>query len=243
MLTFLTLVSGLAWTVTYLACIRVGFRDRTYCMPAVPLALNLSWECVYAAEGLQRPMQLQTVVDIVWAVLDALILVTFLRYGRAEQPRPLADAVALLALLRDGRSAEPRMISRRRFVAWAVLLLAFAFALQVLVFVHFGAHDAARYSAFVMNAAMSLAFLAMAGMRAPGRGQSRVIAAAKLVGTLAATVIFGVIEGSAFVLGLGIACAVLDVLYLIVVIRDVDRRTPASTTASAAPAHATAATS
>jgi hypothetical protein len=234
MLTFLTLVSGLAWTLTYLACIRLGFRDDTYCMPAVPLALNLSWECVYAADGLRRPMELQTVVDIVWAMLDALILVTFLRYGRAEQPRPLTDAVALMVLLRDGRSEEPRMISRGRFASWAVLLLAVAFALQILVVVHFGSHDGARYSAFLMNALMSLAFLALAATRTPGRGQSRVIAAAKLIGTLAATTIFGVIEGSAFVLGLGIVCAVLDVLYLLVVIRDVDRRAPASRTTPAA---------
>jgi hypothetical protein len=176
-------------------------------------------------------------------VLDALILVTFLRYGRAEQPRPLADAVALMALLRDGRSEEPRMISRARFASWAVLLLAVAFALQILVIVHFGPHDGARYSAFLMNALMSLAFLAMAATRTPGRGQSRVIAAAKLIGTLAATATFGVIEGSALVLGLGIVCAVLDVLYLHVVILDVDRRAPSSTTASAAPATATAAAS
>jgi hypothetical protein len=242
MLTLLTLVSGLAWTLTYLACIRLGFRDRTYCMPAVPLALNLSWECVYAADGLRRPMELQTVVDVVWAVLDALILVTFLRYGRAEQPRPLADAVALMALLRDGRSVEERMLSRVRFASWAVLLLAVAFALQILVVVHFGPHDGARYSAFLMNAFMSLAFLAMAATRKSGRGQSRVIATSKLIGTLAATVIFGVIERSGFVLGLGIVCAMLDVLYLVVVIRDVGQRVPASRTGSTtATATATAA--
>jgi hypothetical protein len=224
----LTLVCGLGWTVTYIACIRLGFRDRTYCMPAVPLALNLSWECVYTARALQDPFGLQTAVDVVWMLLDAVILVTFLRFGRTEQPRPIAGALRLITSLRDGREIEAQPLSRAAFATWVVVLLAVGFALQILFVGEFGYRDGARYSAFLINVFMSLAFLAMAATRPRGRGQSRVIAAGKLIGTLGATMVFGVLEGSPFVLGLGIVCAALDVLYLLVVIRDADRRTPAA---------------
>jgi hypothetical protein len=234
MFPFLTLVFGLGWTVTYIACIRLGFRDRTYCMPAVALALNFSWECVFTAHALQEALGLQTVVNIVWTVLDAVILVTFLRFGRTEQPRPTAGALRLLTSLRDGRDIEAQPVSRVTFATWAVVLLAVGFAVQILFVGEFGYSDAAVYSAFLINVFMSLAFLAMAATRPPGRGQSRVIAVSKLVGTLGATAAFGIVASSAFVLGLGIICAVLDVLYLIVVIRDIDRRTSTATAAEPA---------
>jgi hypothetical protein len=41
---FLTLVSGIAWTLVYIDAIRVGFKDKSYAMPLFALALNLGWE-------------------------------------------------------------------------------------------------------------------------------------------------------------------------------------------------------
>ena len=34
MILFLTIVSGLAWTVVYADAIRIGFKDRSYAIPA-----------------------------------------------------------------------------------------------------------------------------------------------------------------------------------------------------------------
>jgi len=53
-------------------------------------------------------------------------------------------------------------------------------------------------------------FVARRGLR----GQSRTIAGAKLVGTAAPTVLFGAMEGSVLILGLGILCAMLDAVYV-----------------------------
>jgi hypothetical protein len=194
----LTLVSGIAWTIVYLTCIRRGFREKTYCMPSAALALNFSWECVYAVHGLSGPLTLQTIVDVVWALADVVIIVTFLLYGRYEFPGDL---------------------SRVWFVAWAVVLGGLSFTVQVLFVDQFGFHTASRYSAFLMNVVMSVLFLAFAINRGSDRGQSWVIAVARGVGTMAATGVFGVLEHSSFVLGLGIACAVLDALYLVVVLQ------------------------
>jgi predicted lipid-binding transport protein (Tim44 family) len=46
------------------------------------------------------------------------------------------------------------------------------------------------------------------------RGQSLVIAAAKWIGTLAPTILFGALAGSAFIFGLGLLCSVFDLAYI-----------------------------
>lgn len=60
MVTVLAALSGLAWTVVYLDCIRVGFRDRTYAMPVAALALNIAWESLHAVHGLATTVSMQT---------------------------------------------------------------------------------------------------------------------------------------------------------------------------------------
>ncbi len=189
---FLTLVGGVAWTVVYVDAIRIGFRQRTYAIPVAALALNFAWEVVYTVQGFQD-VDVQTFVTATWALADVVIVVTFFRFGRAELPG---------------------FVSRGLFVGWSVLLFGTAFAVQLLFLEQFGAHDAPRYSAFLQNVLMSGLFVAMFVARRGLRGQSRTIAVAKLVGTGANTVLFGPIEGSVFVLGLGILCAVLDAVYV-----------------------------
>ncbi|MGW7100013.1 hypothetical protein [Streptomyces sp. NPDC054838] len=81
-------------------------------------------------------------------------------------------------------------------------------------------HDATRYSAFLQNLLMSVLFLSLYTARRGRRGQSMVIAAAKWLGTLAPTVLFGVIEDAPFILGLGVLCSVFDLAYIALLARD-----------------------
>ena len=46
------------------------------------------------------------------------------------------------------------------------------------------------------------------------RGQTLTIAIAKWIGTLAATALYGVVVASPFILGLGIICCGLDIVYI-----------------------------
>ena len=39
---FLTVLSGLAWTVVYVEAIRIGLRDRSYAIPAAALTARSS---------------------------------------------------------------------------------------------------------------------------------------------------------------------------------------------------------
>ncbi|KIF03215.1 hypothetical protein PL81_25550 [Streptomyces sp. RSD-27] len=189
----LTLVSGLAWTLVYVEAVRVGVRDRTYAMPVAALALNLAWEVTYAVGDLRSGLSPQGVVNVVWAAADLVIVYTYLRHGRAELPA---------------------FVTRPVFAAWSALVFATGFAVQWLFLAQFGTHDASRYAAFLQNLLMSGLFLGLYAARRGPRGQSLLIAVAKWLGTLAPTVLFGVVEGSGFILGLGALCSVFDLAYI-----------------------------
>jgi hypothetical protein len=193
----LTTISGSAWTIVYVSAIWIGFRQKTYAMPIAALGLNLAWESIYAAPDLRSATPVQGVVDIVWALADIIILYTFFKFGRSE---------------------FPRFLTRRMFVLWAAMVFGTAYALQWLFIVEFGLNDASRYSAFLQNLLMSGLFIAMFVARRGIRGQTLTIAIAKWIGTLAASILYGVIEASPFILGLGIMCCVFDLAYIGLVI-------------------------
>ncbi|MFD4869240.1 hypothetical protein [Streptomyces sp. NPDC058412] len=197
----LTLVSGIAWTVVYVEAIRVGLRDRTYAMPVAALALNFAWEATYAVHEVTAGVSAQGVVNVVWAAADVVIVYTYLRFGRAELPA---------------------FVTRPLFAAWSVLVFGTGFAVQWLFLAHFGVHDATRYSAFLQNLLMSGLFIALYAARQGPRGQSLTIAVAKWLGTLAPTLLFGVLEDSPFILGLGILCSVFDLAYIGLLLRKGD---------------------
>jgi hypothetical protein len=189
----LTVLSGVAWTVVYVVAIRIGFQQRTYAIPAVALALNIAWESIYGISGLATDPSVQTFINLAWAAADVLIIYTFLRYGRSELPQ---------------------FVSRPMFVAWCVLIFAAAYVVEWLFIVEFGWAEAPKYSAFLQNLLMSGLFIAMFVARQGSRGQSIVIAVAKWIGTFAPTIAFGILAGSAFILGVGLLCSVFDLAYL-----------------------------
>ena len=172
---FLTIVSGLAWTVVYIEAIRLGFKYKTYAMPVAALALNIGWETIYGVHGLTQTISAQSIINLLWAAADVVIVYTFFRFGRAELPK---------------------FITRPLFIG------------------EFGWTDGARYSAFLQNLLMSGLFIAMLVARRGVRGQSLVIAVAKWLGTLAPTILIGVLGHLPFILWIGLLCSVLDLIYI-----------------------------
>ena len=84
---FLTLLSGICWSIVYIELIRKGFQDRTYAMPLFALGLNFAWEIIYSVDGLLlSPASVQGWVNLVWATLDGVIVYTFFKYGREYFP-------------------------------------------------------------------------------------------------------------------------------------------------------------
>jgi hypothetical protein len=188
----LTLISGAAWTIAYIAAIRIGLVQRTYAIPSAALALNLAWESLYAGRGLIDGPSLQVVINIVWFGADIVIAYTFFRFGRGE---------------------FPAFVTRGIFIGWGVGIILVAYAVQGLFVVQFGWNSAQEYTAFLQNALMSGLFIAMFVARRGSRGQSVVLAVAKWIGTLAATIISAIL-GIPFLVGLGIICSVFDLAYI-----------------------------
>jgi hypothetical protein len=210
--TVLELLSGIAWTVVYIEAIRLGFSQRTYAIPIAALALNISWEWTYTTLDLaQDPAQAQTWINLAWALADSVILCTYFRFGRQELPA---------------------FVTKPLFAVWGVGVVATSFLVQWLFIAEFGLDDRAApsYSAFLQNLLMSGLFIAMfVGRRGP-RGQSLVVAVAKWVGTLAPTIVFGILRDSSFILGLGILCSIFDLAYIAILVGA--RRNPVANTST-----------
>ena len=191
LVTALTLISGISWSIVYITIINRGFKDKTYGMPLFALAFNIAWEFMFGFLIGER-FSLQKIVNIAWFLLDAIILYTYFKYGRREFPKSV----------------------ERFFVLWS--LAAFAVAFLTIYFAHFEFEDfwGARYSAFAQNLMMSVLFIGMLVRRNNVDGQSMYVAIFKWLGTLAPTIQMYFQTGSRLILILGIGCFLYDVIYM-----------------------------
>lgn len=196
MFTALSILSGILWTITYVLIIRRGFLDGTYGMPLVALCANLSWEFIFAFVHPHGPVQRP--INVVWFLLDAVILFQFLRYGPREFPR------------------LPQIL----FYSMFALSLVMSFCAILFMTYEFGDYDGA-YSAFGQNLLMSALFISMLYSRRSLRGQSPAIALCKLAGTALASAAFYFFkpeyDASALLPFLFAAILLLDVIYLLMI--------------------------
>ena len=190
----LIIISGICWSAVYADSIRTGFKQKTYCMPLFALGLNIAWEGIYAYTDLfiRGDIGAQAIANTAWFLLDIFILVSFFKFGREEMEGDLG---------------------KKLFVPWTVLVLISCFVLQVLFMVEFGDVAGEKYSAFLQNIVMSIAYLYMLGRRKSSKGQTMLIAVCKCIGTLTPT-IFGTIEGNMFILVTGVICFIFDLIYI-----------------------------
>lgn len=204
---FLTLLSGIGWMIVYEECIRLGFKQKTYAMPFFALGLNFSWELIYTladifwgAHGPLTGMTLaQAVVNAFWVCLDVVILVTYLMYGKKE---------------------FPKTVNQKFFYPWSVLVIGVCFGLQIIFIKEYGYVMAAQYFAFLQNLLMSVLFIAMYAKRGSMEGQSILLAVAKWIGTLAPTILMGIMTYNVIVLVTGIFCTVFDLIYISLLLND-----------------------
>jgi hypothetical protein len=197
---FLVIFSGVCWTLVYVEGIRVGMRDRSYAIPFWALALNLAWELLNAA--LQYRLEgavVQVWISSLWFLMDLGILYTYFRHGRVDSPTCLPSAW---------------------FLPWSLLVLAIAFVLQSAFILEFGLMVGRAYAAFLQNLLMSVLFISMLVARGHRGGQSLAIAVSKWLGTLAPTILFGLVGTQEFegpnglLLVLGVFCSVFDLMYI-----------------------------
>lgn len=203
--TFLTILSGIGWIIVYEECIRLGFKQKTYAMPFFALGLNFAWELIYTLSDIffeaHGPLVgmtlLQTIANAAWVCMDVLILATYFLYGKKEWPST---------------------VNHKWFWPWSILGLVCCFALQLVFIEEFGFVMAAQYSAFLQNLVMSILFIAMYTKRGTMEGQSILLAVSKWIGTLAPTILMGVITYNSIVLVCGMFCTIFDLIYLALLI-------------------------
>ena len=193
MVLFLLLLSGICWTIVYIQLILVGFKDKTYGMPFVALALNFAWETLHSYIGLKSNLSsIQTWITLIWLLLDIVIVYTYLKYGRKH---------------------FPKYTSKKFFLPWSILIFLMSFIIQYYFVIEFGALGG-LYSAFLQNLIMSILFINLLINRIDIKGQNLNIAIYKWIGTLAPTILYGVIQGNKLILVLGIFCSIFDILYI-----------------------------
>ena len=189
----LTLVSGIAWFIVYIELIRTGFSQKTYGMPLFALGLNLVWETIYSFDALSQGISVQGIVNLIWMMLDVVILVTYFKYGRARFSND----------------------TKKYFIPWSILVLITCVLIQFAFYFEFHGISAAQYSAFAQNAAMSIMFVIMLMQREDTKGQNLTIATAKWIGTLAPTILMGFLhEINIYIILMGAICCFFDILYI-----------------------------
>jgi len=164
-------ICGIGWIIAYIEALRVGFRDKSYGIPFMTLALNFTWEIYYTYQGyLVFGSHVSTYVNCIWVLIDIGILYTYFKYGRKEV-----------------KASQPTF-----YLQAGVFLLA-CFIIQHIAFQQVGIVNGALYGGYLINFLMSFLFVRMYFRRADLKGQSLLIAIPKCIGTFSTTILFGII--------------------------------------------------
>lgn len=193
------------WSVTYIECIRKGFEDKTYCIPFFAICMNYSVEilCLVHCFITYDTRVLTYVVHSLQVMLDTGIVITYLKYGKRE-----------LALLLSHQNIKNRLCVGKYFVIRTIVNA--LVVIMVLTICYIYVSNWKGYFQFVDNLIMSVLFIAMYFVRKGNRGQNLCIAITKMLGTLSATLMVGVVSKVIPILVIGLICFVLDIAYIII---------------------------
>jgi hypothetical protein len=148
------------WIIAYILIIWKGFKTQSYGIPLAAIAMNYTWEFLYAFVW---PSSCNIVRDLRygWFVLDSIIVLQLFLYGQKEQNNP--DL-------------------RKHFVPCVIAI--FLLALAGHWTFHHAYQDAGgEQAAYSINFIMSLLFVFTASMRHGAHGLSYGAAWAKMFGT------------------------------------------------------------
>ncbi|MFJ8262984.1 hypothetical protein ACIQ4I_13690 [Rummeliibacillus sp. NPDC094406] len=190
LLYILLLGSGLFWIVTYILIIIRGYLDKNYGMPMVAICANISWEFIFTF--IFPNFEIQKIITFIWFLLDIIILVQYLKYGRKE--------------IKKGTSVDYFYLS-------FFITLAFSFLIIMAMTIEFN-DILGKYAAFSQNLMMSGLFISLLLSRGNLSGQSIPIAIFKMLGTLFAALAFFIYFRTHLITILSIATFIYDWIYI-----------------------------
>lgn len=91
MILVLRLMCGGFWMISYSIAIYKGIKEKSYAMPFFSLCLNISWEMLYFKKVINGGDGglIWIIIDSIWLILDAGILITYFLYGKKYYPDKL----------------------------------------------------------------------------------------------------------------------------------------------------------
>mgnify|MGYP003694531231 CR=1 FL=1 len=153
---------------------------------------------------------MQNIFNAVWLAFDIGILYTYFKFGQKYFRTGLKDP-----------SARTDGADKTLFIAWSVLGLVTAFGVAICLSRRIRGREGRRlFGISAKISLMSVLFIAMLAGRGNREGQSLSIAINKWIGTLAPTILYGLIgeggfpRGSFLILVAGILCSVFDLIYI-----------------------------
>lgn len=208
----LLLISGISWSITYIVLIIYGFKFKTYGMPLVAMAFNITWEGLYGFTNLTYPPNSQHIINITWFCLDLVMVYQYFTFGRTFFSKKL---------------------SPKLFLPWSISIFLIALTLQLAFLLNFNFDNGPGYSSFLINLVMSFLFIDQLLRRNGSQKIPMSVAVLKCLGTLAATIGVSLVERShdqnsanswAFILIIGLVCFVLDVMYILLLSQQKKKR-------------------
>ncbi|MBK1896237.1 transmembrane-type terpene cyclase [Chryseobacterium paridis] len=204
-----TSISGLAWTIVYIALTYRGIKDKSYGMPLIPLALNFAWEMVFslvyppAATGIAGAL-----INGIWMICDIGIITTYFMYSYPYFHRRYS-------------------ISKTEWMVYSALAFIVSFGIMLTGGPFFGQFNSyfkadifqgAIFIAYVQNLIISVCFLLMIWERKGSEGQSLTIGVFKCIGTgfsVGIYYLFTLHHGKAHLMNIIIGSTfILDLIYI-----------------------------
>ena len=164
--TLIFLVSGyILWLAFGIVIIRRGFIDKRYGYPMGALCLGLPWEIMFSF--IEPQIHVMTVFNRSWFILDIIILIQFVKYGKREFPANLPS---------------------RFFLPTLIVSLGLSFS-GLVCFTYQFDDLTGTCSAFIIQLVVSILFISMLIGRNSVDGQSLYAGLLRLAGTLCFDVI------------------------------------------------------
>lgn len=180
---------GLFWGFAYVVAIVLGFKNKTHYIPGLSICMNFAWEF--------------------WVVVSRI------RYGEIFS---IAFFIQLTWLILDiGIVLTWQLFRKRKKLTCVKDICCFGCAF-IIVFIWAFLGAGWESSVFVINLIMSLDFIIRLHTD-NAKHTSLMIAVAKMIGTLAATILNGIVYVNALVCWLGGLCLILDIYYIVLLVK------------------------
>ena len=180
----LNLTSGICWGLAYLVAVQRGIKHKTWCFPKIAICQNIAWETLI--------------------VFERII---------SSSPFNVSFGIQLICCLLDFGILATWLVFDRghshRTVQNIILVLIVTAIMYLLVYVL----EYWAIVAFAINLIMSVAFIVRM-QHDTSDWTSKCIGICKLLGTLAATVLSGILTWNPMILWLGGLCLLFDLYYL-----------------------------